>query len=122
MSGDTLETSVANDLREVANTLAMIGELRTGRGVSSDVTFGVELAVDELFAHTISRGYDDDGDHRIDLSLRQEGGTLVVEIVDDSRAFDPLQAPEPDLSTPLEERAVGGLGIYLVRKTMDATA
>ena len=78
--------------------------------------------MDELLTNTISYGYDDDEEHRIDLSLRLEGGTLVVEIADDGRAFDPLQAPEPDLGASLEERAVGGLGIYLVRKTMDGVA
>ena len=45
-----------------------------------------------------------------------------MEVADDGRAFDPLQTPELDMSAPMEERARGGLGIYLVRKTMDAVA
>ncbi len=45
-----------------------------------------------------------------------------MDIADDGGAFDPMQAPEPDSSAPPEERARGGLGIYLVRKTMDAVA
>ncbi|MDE0392619.1 MAG: ATP-binding protein [Rhodospirillales bacterium] len=72
--------------------------------------------------NTIGYGYDDDGEHRIDLALRIDSGTLTVEVADDGRAFDPLQTPELDMSAPMEERARGGLGIYLVRKTMDAVA
>ncbi|MCY4558926.1 MAG: ATP-binding protein [Chloroflexi bacterium] len=77
------------------------------------------LAVDELLTNTISYGYDDDGEHRIELVLRLEGGALVFEIADDGRAFDPLQASTPDIGASLQDRAIGGLGIYLVRKTMD---
>jgi len=41
---------------------------------------------------------------------------LTAELEDDGRPFNPLEAAEPDLSIPLEERKIGGLGIFLVRK------
>jgi anti-sigma regulatory factor (Ser/Thr protein kinase) len=44
---------------------------------------------------------------------------VIVELKDDARAFNPLTAPEADVSAPLEERAAGGLGIHLMRKLMD---
>ena len=119
---DTLELSLVNDLRDIAGAADTIGAFCAEHGLAEEISFQVNLAVDELLTNTISYGYDDDEEHRIDLSLRLEGGTLVVEIADDGRAFDPLQAPEPDLGASLEERAVGGLGIYLVRKTMDGVA
>ena len=72
--------------------------------------------------NTIGYGYDDGGEHSIDVVLHIEGDTLTVEIADDGRALDPLPAPEPHLGAPPEERVVGGLGIYLVRKTMDGVA
>ena len=119
---DTLELSLVNDLRDIAGAADKIGAFCAGHGLAEGISFEVHLAVDELLTNTITYGYDDDEEHRIDLSLRLEGCTLVVEIADDSRAFDPLQAPEPDLGASLEERAVGSLGIYLVRKTMDTVA
>ena len=121
-STDALELSLVSDLRNIAVAAERIDAFCSARGLHPDISFEVNLAVDELLTNTISYGYDDDGEHRIDLSLRLEGGTLVVEITDDGRAFDPLQAPEPDLGASLEERAVGGLGIYLVRKLMDSVA
>ena len=119
---DTLEISLVNDLRDIAGAADKIGAFCAEHGLAEEISFEVNLAVDELLTNTISYGYDDEGEHRIDLSLRLEGGTLIVEIADDARAFDPLKAPEPDLGASIEERAVGGLGIYLVRKTMDGVA
>ena len=91
-------------------------------GLSPGISFEVALAVDELVTSSIGYGYDDGGERWIDLGLRIEGHTLTVEVADDGSAFDPLQAPEPDSSAALEERARGGLGIYLVRRTMDTVA
>ncbi len=117
--GDTLEFSVANDLRGISSAAARIDAFCVAHDLAHSISFDVTLAVDELVINTIGYGYDDDGEHRIDLALRIEGSTLSVEIADDGRALDPLQTPEPDLSAAPEEGAKGGLGIYLVRKRMD---
>ena len=81
---------------------------RSGERVSFDVT----LAVDELVTNAIGYGYDD-GEHRIDVALRLEGYTLTVEIATDGKAFDPLQAPEQDMSCSGREARQGtdGLGL-----------
>ena len=120
--GGTLEFSVANDLRGISSAAARIDAFCAAHDLAHGISFDVTLAVDELVTNAIGYGFDDDGEHRIDLALRIEGDTLTVEVTDNGRAFDPFQAPEPDLSAPMEERAKGGLGIYLVRKTMDAVA
>ena len=121
-TGGRLEFSLVNDLRGISSAAARIDAFCAAHGLSPGIRFDVTLAVEELVTNTIGYGYDDGGEHSIDVVLRIEGDTLTVEIADDGRAFDPLQAPEPDLGAPLEERAVGGLGIYLVRKTMDGVA
>ena len=117
--GDTLEFSVANDLRGISSAAARIDAFCVAHDLARGISFDVTLAVDELVTNTIGYGFDDDGEHRIDLALRIESETLSVEIADDGKAFDRLQVPEPDCSAPLEERAKGGLGISLVRKRMD---
>ena len=119
---NALELSLVNDLRNIAVAAENIDAFCARHGLAEQIAFEVNLAVDELVTNTISYGYDDDGEHRIDLVLHLEGGALVIEIADDGRAFDPLQAPEPDIEASLQDRAKGGLGIYLVRKTMDTVA
>ena len=118
----TLELSLVSDLRSIAVAAENIDAFCATHGLAEEIAFDIQLAVDELVTNTISYGYDDDGEHRIDLVLCLEDGALAIEIADDGRAFDPLQAPEPDLSAPLEDRARGGLGIFLVHKTMDTVA
>ena len=121
-SGGTLEFSIVNDLRDIAGVGEKIGAFCAEHGLAEEVSFEVHLALDELLTNTIDYGYDNDYEHRIDLLLRLQGDTLTVEIADDGRAFDPLQAAEPDMGASLQDRARGGLGIYLVRKMMDSVA
>ena len=52
------------------------------------------------------------------MSLRED--SLEVMVIDDAAAFNPLEAPRPDVTQPLERRKVGGLGVVLVGKLMDA--
>lgn len=121
-SGGTLEFSIVNDLRDIAGVGEKVGAFCAEHGLAEEVSFEVHLALDELLTNTIDYGYDNDNEHRIDLLLRLQGDTLTVEIADDGRAFDPLQAAEPDMGASLQDRARGGLGIYLVRKMMDSVA
>ncbi len=119
---DVLELSLVSDLRNIAIAAENIDAFCARHGLATEIAFEVNLAVDKLLTNTISYGYDDDGEHRIKLVLHLEGGALAVEIADDGTVFDSSQAPAPDLGASLDERAKGGLGIYLVHKTMDTLA
>ena len=116
---NAIELSLFKDLRNIAVAAENIDAFCARHGLAEEIAFELNLAVDELLTNTISYGYDDDGEHRIEFVLRLEGGVLMIETADDGRAFDPLQVPTPDMGASLQDRAVGGLGIYLVRKTMD---
>ena len=119
---DTLELSLVNDLEEIAAAAAKIDAFCEARGLPPQIAYAVNLSVDEVLTNTISYGYDDDGEHRIGLSLRLEGDTLVVVLVDDGRPFDSSMERQPDLEAALEERSVGGLGLFLVQQMMDDVA
>jgi anti-sigma regulatory factor (Ser/Thr protein kinase) len=89
------------------------------RGLSDVVLNDLKLALGEILTNIISYGYTDGGEHEIRVSLGTEAGAVTVAVEDDGQPFNPLEAPEPDTSLPLEERAIGGMGIHLVRKLMD---
>ncbi|MBN2120329.1 MAG: ATP-binding protein [Candidatus Omnitrophica bacterium] len=81
----------------------------------------IQLASEELLVNIINYAYPDKkGKFEITCSTKESKG-LEVKIVDWGIAFNPLELPEPDTKAPLEERKIGGLGIYLVRNTMDET-
>lgn len=75
-------------------------------------------AVDEVLSNVVRHGYQDQSG-TIDVALAGEPGIVLVDVADDGPAFDPLAAPAPDTSAPLDERRVGGLGIALVRALAD---
>lgn len=82
--------------------------------------FQVKLALEELVVNTLSYGFDGQDEQRILLKLIQENQQVTIELSDNGLAFDPLQKPPPDVEASLEDRAVGGLGVYLVRQMMDS--
>ena len=124
-TGDTdgiLELSLVNDLREIGAAAEKVDAFCEAQGISMQVAYAVNLSIDEILTNTISYGYDDDAEHRIDLTFRVDGETLVVVIVDDGRPFDSSTEREPDVDATIEERALGGLGLFLVQQMMDEMA
>ena len=120
MNEETLKISLVNDLREIARVAAQIDEFCASLDLTSEVAFAVNLALDEILTNTISYGYDDDEPHRIEITVGPEAEALAIVIVDDSAAFDLSSAPTPDIGTSLEERPLGGLGLFLVHQMMDS--
>lgn len=79
----------------------------------------LEIALEELFTNIASYAYGGEpGPVRVYCGL--EGGELVLEVEDKGISFNPLDREAPDLQLPLEERPVGGLGIYMVRQFADS--
>ena len=91
------------------------------RGFSMKVIFHLTLALDELVTNIIDYGYADFDEHPIDVSIETDGDRITVRIEDDSQPFNILEAPEPELDLPIEERERprGGMGIHLVKNMMD---
>jgi anti-anti-sigma factor len=77
------------------------------------------LALEEVVTNAIVHGYRGEQGRPIVVEVAVRAGELVAYVEDQAPPFNPLQAPEPDLSLPLEERQPGGVGVLLVRKLMD---
>lgn len=81
--------------------------------------FDFNLSLDEVFTNIVRHAYTDLLDHEIHIELLFENGTVFLTVEDEGVPFNPLDAPEVDVTVPLRERSIGGLGIFLVRKLMD---
>jgi serine/threonine-protein kinase RsbW len=88
-------------------------------GVERTAAHGFVLAVDEACANIVEHGYAGKEPGSIGISFDAEAGRIVVAITDRGRAFDPKDAPVPDLHSGWQERRVGGLGWHLVRQFVD---
>jgi serine/threonine-protein kinase RsbW len=84
------------------------------------LAFSVNLCLDELITNTILHGLSGSPDHWIDIEIKHKDQKIQIVIQDDAPFFDPfLQAPEPNLDLDVATRPIGGLGVYLVKQTMD---
>lgn len=82
-----------------------------------------ELALEEVFMNVVMHGAQRAGGIPVvEVALRHADGRLTMTVEDDGPQFDPLTLPPPKLTGSLEERPVGGLGVFLVRKMMDTVS
>jgi serine/threonine-protein kinase RsbW len=88
-------------------------------GLSMSLVNQLNLVLDEHLNNVISYGYTDDREHVIVIDVAKDDRSIVVEIIDDGQAFDPLNQPPPDLTSSLQDRKIGGLGIHFMRTLMD---
>ncbi len=80
----------------------------------------IDVAVDEIFSNIAQYAYPDGtGDVTVRFDYRSNENTAMMEFIDSGIPYDPLAQAEPDVTLPADQRAVGGLGIFLVKKTMD---
>jgi serine/threonine-protein kinase RsbW len=82
------------------------------------VAFDLNLALEELFTNTLQHGGCKGLLAAIEIRLKRVTDGIQVEFADRGMAFNPASAPPPDLTSPLQQRSIGGLGIHLVRKIM----
>jgi anti-sigma regulatory factor (Ser/Thr protein kinase) len=116
---DRLTLHLTNRRSEIPRSAELVEAFCARHDMAPAVGFAINVSLEELLANTMSYGYEDDDEHEIVVQIWREDADLVVEIADDARPFDPTRAAPPNLDGTLEERPIGGLGIYLVRNMMD---
>jgi anti-sigma regulatory factor (Ser/Thr protein kinase) len=89
-------------------------------GLSDAVRHDMYVAVEELVSNVIRHGGRPGIRPRVTVAAVITNGDLRVTVADNAPAFNPLDVPAPDLTTPIEEREVGGLGIHFVKSLMDS--
>jgi sigma-B regulation protein RsbU (phosphoserine phosphatase) len=114
-----LQFTLKNRVAEIARLGERLGEFAALHQLTPNVLYNLNLALEEAVNNIISHGYSDHREHEIRVRIRVESGAVIAELKDDARPFNPLTAPNANVTTPLDERPAGGLGIHLMRKLMD---
>ena len=116
---ERLTLKVQNRVEELTRISEEVDAMGEREEWSPSLTYRTQLVLEELALNVINYAYDG-GDHEFEITLDSDPEQLTIEIVDDGRPFDPTaDAPEPDLDAEVEDRKVGGLGVYLVHTMAD---
>jgi anti-sigma regulatory factor (Ser/Thr protein kinase) len=111
---------VKSELANLAQIAEFVTEQAQSVGMDDDQVFAIQMAVDEACTNSMEHAYNGHDDGEVTVCCYGENDDFVVKITDLGDQFDPSAVPEPDISQPLEERSVGGLGIFLMRRLMDS--
>ncbi len=107
-------------VENIEQVLDFVGGELERAGCSPKLQTPLCVAIEELFANIASYAYpDSSGSATICVGIDDDTDTATFTVSDTGIAFDPLAKAEPDITLPAEEREVGGLGILIVKKTMD---
>ncbi len=115
-----VEIILKNRPEEQRRLRRALEEFAQVHGLPDAAVQAADLALEEHVSNVIAYAYSDKATHEIVVRLTIADGGLRIEVEDDGQPFDPLSLPAPDISLPLEERPVGGLGVHLIRKFMEA--
>jgi len=115
------ETTIRNRREELAQVVDAVDRFADEHRLAKNVVGDLQVALSEILTNIVDYGYTDDAEHEIRIRLRVIGNVLEATIEDDGIPFNPLQKDAPDVSAPLKERRIGGLGIHFVKNLMDET-
>lgn len=115
-SSDLSPLELRPDLEEFDKLVGYIEAFAEQNDVGVRDKFALDLAAEELFANTVRHAAGSAS--KVWFSLKKTGEAVQAVYEDDGAQYDPTARGEVDTNLPVEERAIGGLGIHLIRKTM----
>jgi serine/threonine-protein kinase RsbW len=103
----------------VGEVNAAFAEFAEQHALPTAVQRSINIALDELLANALSHGRMGSDPCSVTVELELDRERVTVTLTDDGTPFDPFERDAPDTTLSLEDRAIGGLGIHLVRQLMD---
>ena len=106
------------ELERMDEVLNFVGSLIDPYGPTPQARMQLRMAMEELYVNVAHYAYPADGGW-VEVRGSVEDGVATFRLIDGGVPFNPLAKPDPDVTLPGEEREIGGLGIYMVKSTMD---
>jgi serine/threonine-protein kinase RsbW len=114
----SFEMTIGSDIEEIPVVSARLEGAMNAYGFTAEEVLDTQLAVEEVITNIILHGYEKPGGE-IHLSCRFADNGIRIRVADSAPQFDPLSIPDPDLEGDMDDRKIGGLGIFLLRQVMD---
>ena len=112
--------SVKATVESLDEVQSFIDQVLEEIGCSMKAQMQIDIAVEELFVNIAHYAYPEgDGDAAVEIETNADKSCVKITFEDRGIPFDPLAHEDPDVTGSAEERSVGGLGIFMVKKSMD---
>ena len=115
-------TTVPGEASQLPVLTRFLQEYCTAAALPPAEALPFEIALEEIFMNVVMHGSPIGGLARVEVSVELVDDSFTLAVEDDGPEFDPLTLQAPDVTAPLGDRRVGGLGVYLVRQMMDAVS
>ena len=115
------ELEIEAKVENLDEVLAFVDERLENAGCPMRTQTQIDIAVEEIFVNIASYAYQPGtGNARIGVLVSEDPLAVTIRFIDSGMPYDPLAKEDPDVTLPVEERPIGGLGIYMVKKSMDS--
>jgi sigma-B regulation protein RsbU (phosphoserine phosphatase) len=107
----------------LSDVLGFVDQTLEGYECPMKIQTAICVAIEEVFVNVAHYAYKDgEGDMTLGISFDAESREITFRMRDKGTPFDPLKKPDPDITLSAEEREIGGLGIFITKKTMDTVS
>ena len=114
------ELTIAATVQNIETVTAFVDEQLEALDCPMKAQMQIDIAIDELFGNIAHYAYAPEvGEATVRVEVIDDPLSVVITFIDGGVPYDPLAAADPDITLSAEERAVGGLGIFMVKKSMD---
>ena len=110
---------IKNDISEISKLAIFIEELSEELNLTPELNFNLYLVLEEAVSNVILYAYGKEVQKEIALLANMSNNNLIFVLTDSGKEFDPTKVPDADVTLSAEEREIGGLGIYMVKKSID---
>ena len=114
------EITIAATVENIETVTDFVNEQLEALDCPMKAQMQIDIAIDELFSNIAHYAYNPEkGDATVRVEVVEDPLSVVITFIDNGVPYDPLKQADPDISLSAEEREIGGLGIFMVKKTMD---
>lgn len=113
------QLTIRNAVDELNRVVVFLEQLEEECQLPAGSMLPINLVLEEALSNVIFYAYEEGSSQEIHINVEYAAHRLVVTITDTGKPFDPTQKEDPNVHLPVDERPIGGLGIFLMRKIMD---
>ena len=114
------EMDIAATLENLDAVMAFVDQQLEEAGCSMKTQMQIDIAVEEVYVNIAHYAYNPEvGGVTIRVQIEEEPLAVILTFIDKGKPYDPLAKEDPDVTLAAEDRQIGGLGIFMVKKSMD---